>query len=79
MHLAARPPAARRVTGSSGTAPAPDRSHREPGVAVVLDREAAQQVGREYEQSAIYWYEDGVVWLVGALVDAPPERLPRKR
>lgn len=57
----------------------PDRTHREPGVAVVVDRPTAQQIGRQYEQSAIYWYERGVVWLVGALVDAPPEQLPRKR
>lgn len=57
----------------------PDRSHREPGVAVVVDRTTAQQIAREYEQSAIYWYDDGVIWLVGALVDASPERLPRKR
>lgn len=57
----------------------PDRSHREPGVAVVVDRVSAQQIGRAYEQSAIYWYEKGVVWLVGALVEAPAERLPRER
>lgn len=58
---------------------APDRSHREPGVALVADRARAQEIARRYEQSAIYWYEHGVVWLVGALVDAPPEQLPRKR
>lgn len=58
---------------------APDRSHREPGVAVVADRVTAQQIGREYEQSAIYWYADGVIWLVGALVEAAPEQLPRVR
>ena len=58
---------------------APDRSHREPGVAVVVDQATAQQIARAYEQSAIYWYDDGVIWLVGALVQAPPERLPRKR
>ena len=57
----------------------PDRSHREPGVAVVVDRVTARQVARAYEQSAIYWYERGVLWLVGALVDAPDERLPRER
>ncbi|MBA3889896.1 MAG: DUF3293 domain-containing protein, partial [Gemmatimonadaceae bacterium] len=56
---------------------APDRSHREPGVAVVVDRATAQQIGRDCEQSAIYWYDRGTVWLVGALVEAPPERLPR--
>ncbi len=55
----------------------PDRTHREPGVAVVLDQAAAQQLARDYGQSAIYWYDHGVVWLVGALVDAAPERLPR--
>lgn len=57
----------------------PDRSHREPGVAVVVDRVTAQQIGRQFEQSALYWYDDGAIWLVGALVDAPPEKLPRKR
>lgn len=56
---------------------APDRSHREPGVAVAVDQEAARAIAREYDQSAIYWYDRGTVWLVGALVDAPPERLPR--
>lgn len=58
---------------------APDRSHREAGVAIVTGQERAREIAREFLQSAIYWYDAGTVWLVGALVDAPPERLPRKK
>ena len=56
----------------------PDATHREPGVAIRTDRGTAIAIARDYGQSAIYWYDGGTVWLVGALVDTPPERLPRR-
>lgn len=57
----------------------PDHTHREPGVAVAVPKEEAIEIARAYAQSAIYWYDAGTMWLVGALVDTPPERLPRDR
>jgi AcrR family transcriptional regulator len=60
-----------RVDGVS-----PDRLHREEGVAVAVARETAVHLGRKFEQSAIYWCELGVFWVVGALVKSEAIRLP---
>ena len=54
----------------------PDGTHREPGVAVAMSHGDAQALAREFEQSAIYRYDGEAFWLVGALVDAVPMRLP---
>ena len=57
----------------------PDGSHREPGVAAHLPLPDAARTAVEWEQSAFFWYDGGAFWLVGALVDAPPARLPVPR
>jgi len=61
----------RAVTGSS-----PDGAHRERGFAVWLEREDVVAIARRFEQSAIFWFDGGTFWLVGALVDAKARRLP---
>ena len=57
----------------------PDGSHREPGVAAHLPLPVAARTAAEWEQSAFFWFDGDVFWLVGALVDAPPARLPVPR
>ena len=52
-----------------------DGQHREPGVAAPLSVDDARALAIEFRQSAFFWYDEGVVWLMGALVDAPPTRL----
>jgi hypothetical protein len=50
-----------RVSGAS-----PDWKHREKGFAVGgLDLEKAIELGREFEQNAIFAIESDVVWVVG--------------
>jgi hypothetical protein len=61
----------RPVTGSS-----PDGSHREHGFAVWLERDDVIAIARRFEQSAIFWFDGGAFWLVGALVDARARQLP---
>ena len=63
-----------RVDGVS-----PDGRHRERSVAVRLPRDRVVALGRHYRQSAVFWYDGRDVWLLGAVVDAAPERLPRAR
>lgn len=53
-----------------------DGGHREPGVAVVMPRDEAVQLARDFGQSAIFWFDGAAFWLVGALVEAVPQRLP---
>jgi len=61
----------RTATGSS-----PDGRHRESGFAVWLERDDVVLLARRFEQSAIFWFDGGAFWLVGALVDARTKRLP---
>jgi len=61
----------RAVTGSS-----PDGAHRERGFAVWLERDDVVAIARRFEQSAIFWFDGGAFWLVGALVDAKARPLP---
>jgi hypothetical protein len=53
-----------------------DGEHREPGFAVWLERDDVIAIARRFEQSAIFWFDGGAFWLVGALVDAKPCKLP---
>lgn len=59
-----------RVDGLS-----PDRQHREIGVALRWPLEAVRDLARRYDQSAIYWFDGGAMWVIGALTVAPPWRL----
>jgi hypothetical protein len=54
----------------------PDGQHREAGIAVALSQEDARRLACDFEQSAFFWYDGAAFWLVGALVQASPVRLP---
>ena len=49
-----------RVIGSS-----PDGGHREPSWCAELRLEEARQIGRHFLQDAIYWVEEGMLWVTG--------------
>ena len=66
-------PATRRVDGVS-----PDGEHRERSVAVRLPKSEVVELGRRWQQSAVFWYDGADFWLLGALVEAAAERLPRQ-
>lgn len=70
-HLAEHAYVHRAATGSS-----PDGKHREQGFAVWLERDDVVAIARRFEQSAIFWFDGGAFWLVGALVDAKARQLP---
>jgi hypothetical protein len=55
---------------------APDGDYREHGVAALLEKEGALEMARRYRQLAIFWFDGRDFWLVGALADRPPMRLP---
>src|SRR5215210_1105435 len=55
----------------------PDRSHCECGFAVVMRQEETLDLARELEQVAIFWFDGGRFWIVGALAEADPLMLPR--
>ena len=55
----------------------PDGRHRESGVAVRMPCRRAREIAREFNQSALFWYSHGAMWLVGALVNVKSVRLPR--
>jgi len=55
----------RAATGSS-----PDGERTEHGSAVSLERDDVVAIARRFDQSAIFWFDGGSFWLVGALVDA---------
>lgn len=55
----------------------PDGSHCECSVAVVTGQEAAIELAKRYEQVAIFWYDGDSFWILGAIVESDPLRLPR--
>ena len=61
----------RPVAGAS-----PDGKHVEHGFAVWLERDDVVAIARRFEQSAIFWFDGGAFWLVGALVDARARQIP---
>ncbi len=61
----------RASTGSS-----PDGRHAEHGFAVWLERDDVAALARRFDQSAIFWFDGGSFWLVGALVDAKARQIP---
>lgn len=54
----------------------PDGTHQEPGVAVPIPQADAVRLAVLYEQSALFWFDADCFWIIGALVDAEPVRLP---
>lgn len=61
----------RATSGSS-----PDGRHVEHGFAVWLEQDDVVALARRFDQSAIFWFDGGVFWLVGALVNAKARKLP---
>ena len=61
-----------RVDGVS-----PDGRYREHCVATLVTREAAVALARRYRQLALFWYDGSAFWLLPALADEQPQRLPR--
>ncbi|NUQ19775.1 MAG: DUF3293 domain-containing protein [Gemmatimonadaceae bacterium] len=55
---------------------APEGDYREHGVAALVERETAVAMARRYRQLAIFWFDGEQFWLIGAVADKPPERLP---
>jgi hypothetical protein len=68
----------RRIRWTPADGVSPDRRHREEGVAAVMSVEQGRELALRYEQSAIYAYDGSVMWLLGALVTAPPLPLPAR-
>ncbi|HRP07221.1 MAG TPA: DUF3293 domain-containing protein [Gemmatimonadales bacterium] len=52
-----------------------DRRHCEIGVALDWPKQSVVELARRWEQSAIYWFDGAVMWVIGALTDAPPWKL----
>jgi hypothetical protein len=55
----------------------PDRSHCECSVAVLMPQKKAIELARELEQVAIFWFDGGRFWILGALMESDPLMLPR--
>lgn len=60
----------RRVIGAS-----PDLAFRESSWAVLCDKRHALEMARQYQQNAIYWVEQGQLYLVAALYGEHEEHL----
>lgn len=71
-NLSAQGHAPVRVDGQS-----PDRQHVESGVALPWAREAVVALARDWDQSAIYWFDGDAFWVVGALTDTAGLKLPK--
>jgi hypothetical protein len=52
-----------------------DRTYIETGVGIIAPRGEVVALAREWEQSAIYWWDGDGFWVVGALTVAEPRRL----
>lgn len=61
----------REVVGRS-----PNASHQERSVAVPMPLDKARELGAEFRQIAIFWYDDGVFYLVACRGRAERVRLP---
>ena len=55
----------------------PDNRHRENGFAVWTECRAVELLARCFEQSAFFWFDSAAFWIEGALVSAPPIKLPK--
>lgn len=54
-----------------------DRKHCECSVAINVPQTMAIQIAARYEQMAIFWFDGEAMWLLGAMVESDPIRLPR--
>jgi hypothetical protein len=54
-----------------------DREHCECSLAIDIDQDHALRIAKMYEQMAIFWYDGECFWLLGAVVNSDPLRLPR--
>lgn len=54
----------------------PDGKHQERGVALRTTRDEAVRLAVAQEQSALFWYDGNSFWLIGALVQSTPTKLP---
>ncbi|CAN5330070.1 hypothetical protein BH23GEM4_BH23GEM4_22050 [soil metagenome] len=57
----------------------PDRSHREPGVAVALSASEAHDLAVRFEQDAFFWFDGERFWIHAAAESFAPVRLPCDR
>ena len=53
-----------------------DGTHREAGVAVSMPKSEARLLAVKLGQSAFFWFDGASMWIIGAVVDAPDQRLP---
>lgn len=54
-----------RLVSFSVTGGSTDMKHREPGLGIVFAREEdAVMWGQEFDQRAVFWIENGMLWLV---------------
>ena len=53
-----------------------DRAHREAGVAVSMPKADARFLASNFGQSAFFWFDGATMWIIGAVVEAPDQRLP---
>jgi hypothetical protein len=58
---------------------APERAHRERGVAIVLSAADALALARRYGQSSIFWYDGSDFWILPTDVHIQPVKLPPSR
>jgi hypothetical protein len=52
------------------------QTHRERGLAAKVGRDQGIELGRAFEQIAIFHYDGDTFWLVPALAEGPARRLP---
>jgi hypothetical protein len=53
-----------------------DRTHRESGVAVSMAKTDARPLASKFGQSAFFWFDGASMWIIGAVVESPDQRLP---
>jgi Protein of unknown function (DUF3293) len=51
----------------------PDASHREQGVGVDAHLDVAAGIARAFQQTAFFWYDGSIMWIV--MADSPDERI----
>ena len=61
-----------RVTGGSK-----DMKHAEPGFGCVIDSSAARKLGQQFSQEAVFWVDDGELFLVNCNQEEPHIALGR--
>lgn len=55
----------------------PDGEHCECSVAVRMTQSDAVRLACEFEQVALFWFDGGQFWIIGAMVPTDPMMLPR--